>query len=75
MEKSKEYQLEYYRSRAIDYEWLFKEQKEISDGYKNLVNIYRKDVQDKDLEIFTLKKQIKYYKEIKNEMQLMPIRS
>ena len=33
--------LEFWRNKANDYEWLYKEQKDISDGYKKIIDEYR----------------------------------
>lgn len=38
--------LEYWKEKAIDYEWLYETQKEISIGYKLLCEEYLKEIQE-----------------------------
>jgi len=33
--------IEFWRMKAHDYEWLYKEQKDICDGYKKIIYEYR----------------------------------
>lgn len=41
-------------NRCIDYKWLFEEQKNITNGYKELVQEYLQKLEKKDFEIARL---------------------
>lgn len=42
-EKPHDDSVEFWRSKSNEYEWLYKEQQDISIGYKNLMEEYKKE--------------------------------
>lgn len=44
----------YWKKRSEDYEWMYKEQKYICDGYREITEEYLKRVKEKDIKIAML---------------------
>ena len=43
-------QVEYWRQKCHDYEWMYKEQKDICDGYRKIIEELKSEMKDLKIE-------------------------